>query len=249
MRLAVRVIPALLCLCLWGCGGGNSTGSVSSPTSPSTPPSTPPSSPTMSYVPLAQTAFLGDVIVLNWSEMNHGQSDVLGITTGTTAQIVQNYLPEICDSCTPNQYGGFQYLAYNGMERMVLLMGTYDVIDSQPCFGGPTGWDGKMGGAEDPAPSYGALIVDAKQLFPQVSMVAGTIPPLAAPYNTTGCTAVLNTVNSEIKTAAAASNVPLIDFNSAVPLSDITTTGDYPGILPSAAGYAAMTSLYNQENQ
>jgi hypothetical protein len=61
---------------------------------------------------------------------------VFGITNGTTEQITQ-YLgteDQCISGCTPKL---FQYLANNGMKRAVLLMGTYDVLGSEPCGGGP----------------------------------------------------------------------------------------------------------------
>jgi len=241
-------IAVLSCLlALTGCGGSTvgGTGVTKTPT---------PAAPsTAGYVPLTETAFIGDSIVLNWSAMSTGGASfgVFGISTGTTEQITQQYDPEICASCTPSQYTGFQYLVSTGMKRAVLILGTHDVLDSQPCEGGPAAaWDGKAGDAGDPTAFYYPSFISAAQdLFPQVSLVVGTIPPLGAPYNSAGCATVVNTLNGEIKTMAAASKVPVADFNSALSTADISTTGAYEGIVPTASGYTIMSQVYGDVNQ
>jgi len=243
---ALSRLPAILALStalfLAACGGGGSgVGKTPTPTP----------TPTAGYVPLTETAFIGDEIVSGWSEMNTGGSSfgVFGIANGTTEQITQ-YLgteDQCISGCTPKL---FQYLASNGMKRAVLLIGTYDVLGSLPCEGGPAAaWDGKAGDAGDPTVFYYPMIQAAKQFYSKVSLVVGTIPPLGAPYNTAGCVAVVNTLNGELKTMATANNVPLADFNAALSASDITATGAYEGIVPTASGYTIMSQVYGNVNQ
>jgi hypothetical protein len=135
------------------------------------------------------------------------------------------------------------------MRRAVFLMGTFDVINSQACAGGAGGWDGNAGSAGDPLLYYGAEIQKAEELFPGVSLVVSTIPPLGAPYASTGCTAVLNTLNTRIRSMAAAYEITVADFYAAVPASDIMASGAYAGIAPNAEGYAAMARAYDEINR
>lgn len=246
MGKSLGIIAVSVTFLVTACGGNGGAGS-------STPTPTPTAPPSEGYVPLTETAFIGDEIVLDWSGMGTSGASfgVFGISSGTTEQITQHYDPEICASCTPSQYTGFQYLASTGMKRAVLLMGTYDVLDSQPCEGGAAAaWDGKAGDAGDPTNFYyPSFISAAQELFPKVSLVVGTIPPLGAPYNTTACAAVVNTLNAEIKTMAAASKVPVADFNAAFPTADVTTTGAYAGIIPTASGYTLMDQIYSEGNR
>src|ERR1035437_5419383 len=86
--------------------------------------------------------------------------------------------------------------------------------------------------------------VQQKKCFRRCPSWWGTIPPLGAPYNTAGCVAVVNTLNGEIKTMAAANNVPVADFNAALQSVGITTTGDSPVIVLTANGYALMVQVY-----
>jgi len=239
--------PALIllstALLLTACAGGGGGGSTSTSTTTTT--STP------GYVPLTETAFIGDEITLHWPEMNTGGSSlgVFGLSNGTTEEIAGAYWPEICLSCTPSQYAGFQYLANVGMKRAVFLMGTYDVLGSQPCEGGTAAiWDGKALDAGDPTYYYGEFIQAAQDLFPKVSLVVGTIPPLGSNHGA-GCAAVVTSLNAEIKAMATKYKVPVVDFNAVLQVSDILTTDASEGILPKASGYAAMTTAYDAVNK
>lgn len=248
-----RMAGCIIFCLLAGCGQG---GSVS--TQPNTPPSDPSSPPTISsYVPLTQTAFIGDEITLAWPQMDKGGATfgVYGLATGTTEQISAQLSTQ--DKCISGCGDGlFQSLVNSGMKRAVLLMGTYDVLDSEPCSGAATAvWDGNAGDSGDPTIRYYPEIISgAQDFYPQVSLVIGTIPPLGAksPLGTSfssACSSIVETLNTEIKAMAAKYGVPVVDFNSALSQSDISTTGDYIGIVPNTAGYTAMTNLYNQENQ
>jgi hypothetical protein len=242
--------PALIllstALLLTACAGGGGGGSTSTSTTTTT--STP------GYVPLTETAFIGDEITLHWPEMNTGGSSlgVSGLSNGTTEKVAGSYWPEICLSCTPSQYAGFQYLANVGMKRAVFLMGTYDVLGSQPCEGGTAAiWDGKALDAGDPTYYYGEFIQAAQNLFPKVSLVVGTIPPLGSNHGA-GCAAVVTSLNAEIKAMATKYKVPVVDFNAVLQVSNISTistTSASDGILPNASGYAAMTTAYDAANQ
>jgi hypothetical protein len=218
--------------------------------STSTKVSTPPPPPPSNYIPLSQTAFFGDEIVLSWSGMNTGGATlgVFGISNGTTQQITQ-YLgteDECVSGCTPDI---FQSMAGGGMKRAVFLMGTYDVVESEPCEGGPAAaWDGKTGDAGDPIAAYGEMLQAAQNFYPGVSLVVGTIPPLGANLNS-GCATVVSTLNTEIKTMAVADGVLVADFNASLSASDISTTEPYEGIVPNASGYTVMTQVYSSVNQ
>lgn len=202
------------------------------------------------YVPVSDTAFIGDTILMNWPDVNLGNSfGVFGVTEGTVAQITQRYWPVSCDSCSQNQYSGFQYLVSNGATRVVFLMGTYDVIGSQPCRGSDQSWDGNAGSKGDPIANYTSEIRSAQQSFPEVSIVVGTIPPLGVPYVGAGCSMVLDALNSRIRAMSADLNVPVVDFNAAMQAADIKSDGSNAGITPRSEGYAAMLGAYNSANR
>ena len=202
------------------------------------------------FVSVSDTAFVGDAILLNWPEMNLGNSfGVFGVTNGTIAEITQRYWPEVCDSCAQYPYSGLRYLTNNGAKRVVFLMGTFDVIGSQSCRGDLKSWDGNAGSKGDPIPYYAAEIQSARQSFPDVSIIVGTIPPLGYPYAAVGCTSVLKTLNARIKTMGADLNVPVVDFNAALQEADIRTEGADAGITPRPEGYTAIFGVYNAANR
>jgi hypothetical protein len=65
----------------------------------------------------------------------------------------------------------------------------------------------------------------ARQYFPEISILVGTVPPLGEPYADPGCSAVLQTLNARIKTMGEEFAVPVIDFHGVLQEADIMTEG------------------------
>lgn len=218
-----------------GCGGGSITAPQSQSSNP-TPPSNP-SSPPPASVSLDDTVFVGDEIVLGWPLAQTAQAD-LGVQQGTVEAITAAYPTTTkCEAgCTAT---ALQTALQSGAKRLVFLMGTHDVLNSEAC-GGRGSWTGTAGGAGDPTGTYSQAITGARQLY-GVSVTVGTIPPVFGQSAT--CTSAINGLNSEIKQIAEADGATVVDFNSAMQSAADFAAG---GVDPNATGYAIMTSVYQQ---
>ena len=148
--------------------------------------------------------------------------------------------------------GDLSFLANSGMRRAVFLMGTFDVINSQACVGGTNGWDGKAGSAGDPLVYYGAEIQKAEELFPGVSLVAGTIPAARSAIRERGMCrcAEWSEYEDQSRWPRRTRYRWFATFMRRLRgVGRITTSGAYAGIAPNAEGYAAMARAYDEVNQ
>jgi len=215
---------------LFGCSGGTSSstqvGSGGSGAS--------------DYVALNQTIFMGDNITQNWplASIQPQSNTTITIAQGTAFDFAQ--YAEKCDSgCTPY---ALQVEAPSS-KRLVLLIGEFDAFNL-------------CGGVADTNFSFDLddLVRGTQSLF-GLEVWVGTVPPIYSP--STGlliCQAETASINQQIKAVALADGVHVVDFASVLTSSsdvNLATkyTSDGESYLPSATGYAAMTSLYNQENQ
>ncbi len=143
------------------------------------------------------------------------------------------------------------------MKRLVVLVGEFDAL--QLCFGNSI---------NNPSASFSfdldTLVRSAQSLF-GLEVWLGTVPPIYNSGGTQICTSETASINQQIAAVGAQDSAKVVDFASTQNASsDINLTLQYAGqsggqspiikypntyYLPNSTGYAAMTTLYNQNNQ
>lgn len=140
-----------------------------------------------------------------------------------------------------NTVEGFQSLQ-PGARRLLILAGTYDLVDGVDCGGGQTQ------SLQEEMSSYSALVRTAQGAGLQV--VVGTIPPLYGQWSLDD--PQVAPLNQAIITMAQQNGAYVVSFHDAMEsASDFVDSGgdsNAYGLLPNSTGYGIMTNVYEAAN-